>query len=157
MSPGNRSHGHFWPATGRFRPPGTPYAAVRTSSRGSACLPASTILEWSKEHARPGAVGSASGRGVRYSTAMLANTSRLTSIVEEYLEDLRRVRASGGATAERSTYAALANLFDSIGATLRPKVVCVPELARPGRGSSRLRPLRCQPGAARDTAPGPDP
>ena len=90
--------------------------------------------EWSKEHARPGAVGSASGRGVRYSTAMLANTSRLTSIVEEYLEDLRRVRASGGATAERSTYAALANLFDSIGATLRPKVVCVPELADQGAG-----------------------
>ena len=89
--------------------------------------------EWSKEHARPGAVGSASGRGVRYSTAMLANTSRLTSIVEEYLEDLRRVRASGGATAERSTYAALANLFDSIGATLRPKVVCVPELATRAR------------------------
>ena len=24
MSPGNRSHGHFWPATGRFRPPGHP-------------------------------------------------------------------------------------------------------------------------------------
>ena len=42
VSPGNRSHGDFWPATGCFRPPGTPYAAVRTSSRGSACLPAST-------------------------------------------------------------------------------------------------------------------
>ena len=65
---------------------------------------------------------------------MPANTSRLTSIVEEYLEDLRRVRASGGATAERSTYAALANLFDSIGATLSPKVVCVPELADQGAG-----------------------
>ena len=65
---------------------------------------------------------------------MPANTSRLTSIVEAYLEDLRRVRASGGATAERSTYAALANLFDSIGATLRPKVVCVPELANQGAG-----------------------
>ncbi len=65
---------------------------------------------------------------------MPANTSRLTSIVEGYLEDLRRVRASGGATAERSTYAALANLFDLIGATLRPKVVCVPELADQGAG-----------------------
>ena len=90
--------------------------------------------ERGEERARPGAVGSASGRGVRYSTAMPANTSRLTSIVEEYLEDLRRVRASGGATAERSTYAALANLFDSIGATLRPKAVCVPELADQGAG-----------------------
>ena len=71
---------------------------------------------------------------LRYSTAMSANTSRLTSIVEAYLEDLRRVRASGGATAERSTYTALSNLFDSIGATLRPKVVCVPELADQGAG-----------------------
>ena len=71
---------------------------------------------------------------LRYSADMLANTSKLTSIVEGYLEDLRRVRASGGATAERSTYAALANLFDSIGATLRPKVVCVPELADQGAG-----------------------
>ena len=94
---------------------------------------------------------------LRYSADMPANTSRLTSIVEEYLGDLRRVRASGGATAERSTYATLAVLFDSIGATLRPKVVCVPELAGPGRGSPRLRPLRYRAGPARDTAPGPGP
>ena len=55
VSPENRSHGHFWPATGRFRPSGTPYAAVRTSSRGSACLPASTILRGARNtsaHAR---------------------------------------------------------------------------------------------------------
>ena len=65
---------------------------------------------------------------------MPATTTKLISIVEKYLEDLRRVRTSGGATAERSTYAALANLFDSIGATLRPKVVCVPELADQGAG-----------------------
>ena len=65
---------------------------------------------------------------------MLANTSRLTSIVEDYLKYLRRVRASGGATAERSTYSALANLFDSVGATLRPKVFCVPEIADQGAG-----------------------
>ena len=71
---------------------------------------------------------------MRYSADMPANTSKLTSIVEAYLENLHRVRASGGATAERSTYAALANLFDSIGATLRPKVVCVPELADQGAG-----------------------
>ena len=65
---------------------------------------------------------------------MPTTTTKLISIVEKYLEDLRRVRTSGGATAERSTYAALANLFDSIGATLRPKVVCVPELADQGAG-----------------------
>ena len=88
----------------------------------------------SEEHARPGAVGSASGRGVRYSADMPANTSRLTSIVEEYLGDLRRLRASGGATGELSTYPALSNLLNAIGATLRPKVYCVVELADQGAG-----------------------
>ena len=65
---------------------------------------------------------------------MPANTSRLTSIVEDYFKDLRRVHASGGATAERSTYSALANLIDAVGATLRPKVFCVPEIADHGAG-----------------------
>ena len=65
---------------------------------------------------------------------MPANTSRLTSIVEEYLGDLRRLRASGGATGELSTYPALSNLLNAIGATLRPKVFCVVELADQGAG-----------------------
>ena len=65
---------------------------------------------------------------------MPSNTSRLTSIVEDYFKDLGRVRASGGATAERSTYSALANLFDAVGATLRPKVFCVQEIANQGVG-----------------------
>ena len=65
---------------------------------------------------------------------MPANTSRLTSIVEEYLGDLRRLRASGGATGELSTYPALSNLLNAIGATLRPKVYCVVELADQGAG-----------------------
>ena len=71
---------------------------------------------------------------LRYSADMLANTSRLTSIVEEYLGDLRRLRASGGATGELSTYPALSNLLNAIGATLRPKVFCVVELADQGAG-----------------------
>ena len=41
---------------------------------------------------------------------MPATASKLTSIVEDYLSDLRHVRASAGATAERSTYGPLANL-----------------------------------------------
>ena len=65
---------------------------------------------------------------------MPATAAKLTSIVEDYLSDLRRVRASGGATAERSTYAPLANLLNDIGATLRPKVFCVGELAQQGAG-----------------------
>ena len=69
-----------------------------------------------------------------YSVAMPANAAKLTSIVEEYLGDLRRLRASGGATGELSTYPALANLLNAVGATLRPKVFCVVEMADQGAG-----------------------
>ena len=58
----------------------------------------------------------------------------LTAAVETYFTDLRRIRASGGATDERSTYGALANLLNTVGATLKPKVFCVPELADQGAG-----------------------
>ena len=65
---------------------------------------------------------------------MPANASKLISIVEEYFSELRRLRASGGATGERSTYPALANLLNAVGATLSPKVFCVVELADQGAG-----------------------
>ena len=65
---------------------------------------------------------------------MPANASQLTSIVEEYFSELRRLRASGGATGELSTYPALSNLLNAVGATLRPKVFCVVELANQGAG-----------------------
>ena len=55
-------------------------------------------------------------------------------MVEAYLDDLRRIRASGGATGERSYYPPLNNLFDAVGATLKPKVYCVGELAQQGAG-----------------------
>ena len=55
-------------------------------------------------------------------------------MVETYLVDLGRVRASGGATGERSSYPALANLLNAVGATLKPKVFCVVELADQGAG-----------------------
>ena len=61
-------------------------------------------------------------------------TTRLTTAVETYLADLQRVRASGGATGERSSYGPLANLLNAIGATLKPKVFCVGELADQGAG-----------------------
>ena len=60
--------------------------------------------------------------------------SRFPTIVETYLGDLRRIRASGGATGERSGYGPLANLMNAIGAGLRPKVFCVGELADQGAG-----------------------
>ena len=65
---------------------------------------------------------------------MLTTTPKLTTAVEEYFSDLRRIRASGGATSELSTYPALANLINAVGATLRPKVFCVVELADQGAG-----------------------
>ncbi len=64
----------------------------------------------------------------------MATATQLAAAVEHYLADLRRVRASGGATGERSTYGPLAGLLNAIGGTLRPKVFCVGELADQGAG-----------------------
>ena len=60
--------------------------------------------------------------------------TKLTSAVETYLADLRRIRASGGATGERSYYSPLTNLLNALGSTLRPRVFCVGELAQQGAG-----------------------
>ena len=60
--------------------------------------------------------------------------TKLTAAVETYLADLRRVSASGGATGERSSYGPLASLLNAVGATLKPKVFCVGELADQGAG-----------------------
>ena len=65
---------------------------------------------------------------------MARTTTGLTAAVEAYFADLRRVRASGGATGERSSYGPLANLLNAVGATLKPKVFCVGELADQGAG-----------------------
>ena len=65
---------------------------------------------------------------------MTRTTKGLAAAVEAYFDDLRRVRASGGATGERSIYGPLANLLNAVGATLKPKVFCVGELADQGAG-----------------------
>ena len=44
------------------------------------------------------------------------------------------IRASGGATDERSLYVPLANLLNAVGGTLQPKVFCVQEMADQGVG-----------------------
>ena len=64
----------------------------------------------------------------------MTTTKKLTAAVETYFEDLRRIYSSGGGTGERSTYPALANLLNAVGATLKPKVFCVIELADQGSG-----------------------
>ncbi len=56
------------------------------------------------------------------------------TVVEAYFADLRRVRASGAATAERSNYVAVSNLISAVGKMLRPKVFCISELADQGAG-----------------------
>ena len=65
---------------------------------------------------------------------MTKTTTRLTAAVEAYCAELRRVRGSGGATGERSSYVPLAALLNTIGAKLKPKVFCVGELADQGAG-----------------------
>ncbi len=65
---------------------------------------------------------------------MSGTDTKLTAAVETYFTDLGRVRASGGATGERSYYPALAGLLDAVGGALKPKVFCVPELAEQGAG-----------------------
>ena len=65
---------------------------------------------------------------------MPPTTTKLTTAVEEYFADLRRIRASGGATGERSYYPALTNLLNAVGSALRPQVFCVGELAEQGAG-----------------------
>ena len=62
------------------------------------------------------------------------STTKLTAAVEAYFSDLRRIRASGGSTGERSYYPALTNLLDAVGSALRPQVFCVGELAEQGAG-----------------------
>ena len=64
--------------------------------------------------------------------------ARLTAAVQAYLADLRTIRASGGATGERSYYPPLSNLLNAVGAALKPKVACVTELADHGAGHPDL-------------------
>ena len=65
---------------------------------------------------------------------MTGTNTKLTAAVEAYFTDLGRVRASGGATGERSIYGPLANLLNAVGAALKPKVFCIGELADQGAG-----------------------
>ena len=65
---------------------------------------------------------------------MTGPSRKLIAAAEAYFADLRRVRASGGGTGERSYYPALANLLTAVGHGLKPKVFCVLEGADQGVG-----------------------
>ena len=62
------------------------------------------------------------------------STEKLTTAIAAYIDDLRRIRASGGATGERSYHPAVTNLLNAVGSALRPQVFCVGELAEQGAG-----------------------
>ena len=62
------------------------------------------------------------------------STTKLVSAVEDYLTDLRKIRASGGWTGERSYYPPLTNFLNPVGSTLKPKMFCTSELAQQGAG-----------------------
>ena len=65
---------------------------------------------------------------------MTKKTQKLLTAVESYFTDLRMIRASGGATGERSSYPAIAKLLNAVGGSLKPKVHCVVEMADQGAG-----------------------
>ena len=83
----------------------------------------------------PGLENVHSGDGQR---AMAVTNEKLTAAIEGYLDDLRKIRSSGGATGERSYYPPLTNLLNAVGSTLKPKVFCVSELAQQGAGHPDL-------------------
>ena len=65
---------------------------------------------------------------------MAGSNSKLKAAVEDYFDDLRRIRASGAATGELSYYPPLNNLLNAVGGSLRPRVHCVSQLAQQGAG-----------------------
>ena len=59
----------------------------------------------------------------------MATTGRkLAAAVEEYLVELRRIRATGGGTGELSYYPPLNNLLNAGAARCGPRVYCVGQL-----------------------------
>ena len=60
------------------------------------------------------------------------SNSKLAAAVEEYLDDLRKIKASGAGTAETSYYPPLSNLLNAVGGSLKPKVSCISQLAQHG-------------------------
>ena len=62
----------------------------------------------------------------------MPNSSKLVAAVEDYLDDLRKIKASGAGTAETSYYPPLNNLLNAVGGQLKPKVSCISQLAQQG-------------------------
>ena len=65
---------------------------------------------------------------------MAATNKKLTAAVEAYFTEIGRVRASGGGTGELSYYPPLDTLLRAVGASLKPKVYPVNNLANRSAG-----------------------
>ena len=63
---------------------------------------------------------------------MPGSNSKLKAAVEDYFDDLRKIKASGAGTAESSYYTPLNNLLNAVGGSLKPKVFCIGQLAQQG-------------------------
>ena len=63
---------------------------------------------------------------------MPESNSKLRAAAEDFLDDIRKIRASGGGTAETSYYLPLGNLLNAVGGLLKPRVYCVSQLAQQG-------------------------
>ena len=62
----------------------------------------------------------------------MPDNNKLVAAIEDYFDDLRKIKASGGGTAETSYYPPLTNLLNAVGGSLKPKVFCVSQLAQQG-------------------------
>jgi hypothetical protein len=62
------------------------------------------------------------------------NSGAAGRILEDYLAELKAIRATGGGVEETSYYPALSNLFNAVGKSLTPKVRCVMNLKNLGDG-----------------------
>ena len=65
---------------------------------------------------------------------MPESNNKLRAAVEDFLDDVRKIRASKAGTPETSYYTALHNLLRAVGGSLRPKVVCISQVADQGAG-----------------------
>ncbi len=63
---------------------------------------------------------------------MPGSNSKLKAAVEDYFDDLRKIKASGAGTAESSYYTPLNNLLNAMGGSLKPKVFCIGQLVQQG-------------------------
>ena len=76
----------------------------------------------------------------------MPDNKKLVAAVEDYFDDLRKIKASGGGTAETSYYPPLTNLLNAVGGSLKPKCVLHQPARTAGRGPPRFRPFRRQAG-----------